>query len=361
MYKYKIGKDTLLIKLIGRITSSNIHEIEEGLVKLVEENIGLELVIDAEDLRYISSAGLRTLLRIRRLKNRSFEIRNVPDEIYDIFAVTNFFDLFDVRKPIRNVYLDNNHQTFRGINGGIYLLDDETMVKVFKKGTPYSEVKQEREYSHRALVCGIPTLIPFDVVMVGDSYGVVFESAGCETMASAIKRHPEKLEEFAKSFAAFLHDIHSITINDEFPDVKERYRRWVEKAGRSLSARDRKDLDMLIGGVPDSNRYIHGYITPGNVIINRGEFMLIDMAGSAHGHPFFDIQGLNSALVEIEKDRPMYCSSTFGVSAENCSRFWDTFFRAYMAGRKESELSRMNGLLESSYEVKKRLLDKLEV
>ncbi len=358
--RYTAGKNTLLIHLEDRITSENAEEIKAELVKAVEDNPDLTVVFDAQNLKYISSAGLRALLKVRRMKNKNIEVRNVSDEVLEVFTVTNFSDLFDISRPLRAIYLRHSPLTFRGMNGDIYRLENDTMVKVFNRGVPLSEVKKERENTHKALVCNVPTLIPYDVVTVGGSYGIVYESAGCTTLAATLTHDPNKLETYAKRFAVFMRNVHKITIKDEFPDVKERYAQWLEKAGPMLTDEERNSLDKIVNAIPDRNTYIHGFITPGNVIVNGNEFLLMDMAGSASGHPIVDIQGLYSSLVEIERERPMFCSSTFGVSGEICGKFWDVFFPAYMAGRTESELSRVKGFLCDYYTLKKKLMAVME-
>ena len=87
--------------------------------------------------------------------------------------------------------------------------------------------------------------------------------------------------------------------------------------------------------------------------------MLMDMAGSAHGHSIFDLQGLYASLVEIERERPMYCSSTFGITGSNCKRFWDAFFPVYMGDKSDAELEKMKMLLSKYYVLKKNLISVL--
>jgi anti-sigma B factor antagonist len=57
-----------------------------------------ELVFDFAGLDYISSAGLRVLLKAQKTMNRqgSMVIRNVSDEIRDIFDVTGFLDIMTI-------------------------------------------------------------------------------------------------------------------------------------------------------------------------------------------------------------------------------------------------------------------------
>ena len=57
-----------------------------------------ELGFDFAGLDYISSAGLRVLLKAQKAMNRqgSMVIRNVSDEIRDIFDVTGFLDIMTI-------------------------------------------------------------------------------------------------------------------------------------------------------------------------------------------------------------------------------------------------------------------------
>ena len=57
-----------------------------------------EPVFDFAGLDYISSAGLRVLLKAQKAMNRqgSMVIRNVSDEIRDIFDVTGFLDIMTI-------------------------------------------------------------------------------------------------------------------------------------------------------------------------------------------------------------------------------------------------------------------------
>ena len=57
-----------------------------------------ELVFDFAGLDYISSAGLHVLLKAQKAMNRqgSMVIRNVSDEIRDIFDVTGFLDIMTI-------------------------------------------------------------------------------------------------------------------------------------------------------------------------------------------------------------------------------------------------------------------------
>lgn len=357
----KLIKNTLIVYLEGRIDSTNAAETEKALMALIEKHGDKELVIDAQGLQYISSAGLRVLLKVRKYKKTNLLIQNVSDEVFDIFSVTGFSDMFQIKRKMKTYFLQKSDAVVRSINGKIYKQDNDTMIKVYSPEVPLKAVEKEREFSHKALVCGVPTVIPFDVGIVGNCYGIVFESVDTVSLAQAITREPEKLESYAEQFAYFMKELHQIEIEgNDFPNIKDRYREWMSLAGKWLSDKDRNSITALIEGIPDKNTYVHGDIHLSNVVVHDGEMMLMDMASSSCGHPIFDLQGLYASLVAIEKERPMYCSTYFGITGENCEKFWNVFYPVYMGDASKEELQKMTLLLKSSYILKQKLLSVLE-
>ena len=53
----------LKIFLQGRIDSNNAAEVEENIMSTINDNAHQSLVLDLDDLSYISSAGLRIILK----------------------------------------------------------------------------------------------------------------------------------------------------------------------------------------------------------------------------------------------------------------------------------------------------------
>ena len=60
-----MNEDTLTISLNGRIDSTNAEDVEKQITEIREANNYDKIIIDAQKLDYISSAGLRIILRIR--------------------------------------------------------------------------------------------------------------------------------------------------------------------------------------------------------------------------------------------------------------------------------------------------------
>ena len=87
----------LMVELSGRIDTGNAPEIEKNMTELAAAHPGARVVFDAEDLEYISSAGLRVLLHARK-NNPEISIINVGDDVYEIFEVTGFSQMINIER-----------------------------------------------------------------------------------------------------------------------------------------------------------------------------------------------------------------------------------------------------------------------
>lgn len=93
--KNKNGTD-YAIALEGRLDTTTAPQLEKELKEDV--NGVTELTFDFAKLEYISSAGLRVLLSAQKIMNKQghMVIRNVNDDIMEIFEVTGFSDILDI-------------------------------------------------------------------------------------------------------------------------------------------------------------------------------------------------------------------------------------------------------------------------
>ena len=75
--KTNIEDNRLTIRLEGRVDSTNASAMEAELFQAVNDNPGKALVIDADRLEYISSAGLRVLMKLRKQIGKPLPVVNV--------------------------------------------------------------------------------------------------------------------------------------------------------------------------------------------------------------------------------------------------------------------------------------------
>ena len=84
----------------GRIDTLTAPELEKQLLDGIDSVESL--LIDFSDVAYISSAGFRALLAIKkamlRNNNDKMKIVNVSTLIHEIFEETGFIDIFDIER-----------------------------------------------------------------------------------------------------------------------------------------------------------------------------------------------------------------------------------------------------------------------
>ncbi len=84
------------VALGGRLDTVTAPDLEKELKEFIDDTT--ELVLDFNDLEYISSAGLRVLLSAQKVMNKqgSMKLVNVSDSIMEIFEVTGFSDILTI-------------------------------------------------------------------------------------------------------------------------------------------------------------------------------------------------------------------------------------------------------------------------
>ncbi len=357
--KSEFTEGALTFYLSGRIDSNNVDQIEADLMDegMLFDNV--DIAFDAKDLEYISSAGLRVLLKVKKAVKRDIRIRNVSDEVFDIFDVTGFSDIFIVEREMRFVSLKGCKKISSALNGEIFQLSDDEMIKVYSSSVPLSEVKKERSYAQTAMVCGVPTLIPYDVVKCEEGHGIVFEKAEMTSLAYLISHNPNDLVKYAEMLATTVRELHKTEIPDgKLPEIKDRYMKWLREVNDPNDA-NTAVFTTLISSIPDSPTYVHGDINLNSVMVQNGELLLLDMSGSARGNSLFDLSSLFASLVAIERKTEGYCRKTYGLSKATCLEFWNAFFTKYMCDRPQ-DIKSMNELLIKYFVLKENILMKLE-
>ena len=121
--------DWVIIKLSGRIDSNNAAETEEKIFAQIPGAETQSVVLDASELEYISSAGLRVILRLKKTCP-DVSITGVNSEVYEILDMTGFTEMMTVEKAYRVVSVEGCEEIGRGANGTIYRIDKDNVVKV---------------------------------------------------------------------------------------------------------------------------------------------------------------------------------------------------------------------------------------
>ena len=87
----------LTIFLEGDIDAQNAADIQQEMEEIIKSRGEAALVLDARDLKYISSAGLRVILVIQKEYSNKISIVNLSAEVLDIFQMAGFPYLMEVK------------------------------------------------------------------------------------------------------------------------------------------------------------------------------------------------------------------------------------------------------------------------
>jgi hypothetical protein len=153
-----------------------------------------------------------------------------------------------------------------------------------------------------------------------------------ETFSQCIAKSPGQVETYANMMADLAHSIHNIEVskNDGFPDVCERLRTYIRSGiayeDEALSAKCLRLIDTL----PVSDHLVHGDFHTGNVFLQKGEPLLIDMDRLSTGHPIAEISDLYYFYVVLGEDDPAVVEKFMGFSYETAQRFFHIFLKRYL-------------------------------
>ena len=321
--------NTITVELSGRIDSGNAAQTEQAVLEQLAGKDGASVIFDAEKLEYISSAGLRILLRVKKLFP-DLKIINVNSDIYEILEMTGFTEMLTVLKAYRVVSVEGCEVVGEGFNGKVYRIDRDNVVKTYKNADALSEIQHEREVAKLALILGVPTAISYDVVKVGDSYGSVFELLNARSFSKILATEPERFDFCVEEYVKMLKTIHAISVPaGKLPSRKQKVLNAASRIGDILPEGMGDKLVKMIEAVPESDHMIHGDCHTKNIVLSGDEVMLIDMDTLSVGHPIFEFAPMYNAYMGYSEYDHSQVESFQGYSAEMAQRFWRKSLESY--------------------------------
>ncbi len=85
--------------LTGRLDVLNSIIIEEKIHELVKSEPGYHILLNLNDIKYMSSSGIRIFVSTMRLlkeSGKSLKLCNLNDSVRKIFEVVELLDMFEV-------------------------------------------------------------------------------------------------------------------------------------------------------------------------------------------------------------------------------------------------------------------------
>jgi uncharacterized protein (TIGR02172 family) len=333
--RFSMRGNSLVARLVGRLDAMNAEEVEQDVKSALASHNGSSIILDLEDLSYVSSAGLRVFLRLAKQTGK-LSIENARSAVYEVLEMTGFSEMFEVRKAFRRVSIDGCDEIGRGAKAAVYRLDPETIVKVvFDTGEEtVADIERERVLARTAFVAGIPTAISYDVVRVGDRFGAVYELLNANTLADLVASGTWTAERAGTAMADIMAQMHETHVNvDSMPSARGIQLDELSLLDGRIDDVLYQRMHALVADLADDDLLIHGDYHAGNIMVQDEEPLLIDMDTLAHGNPVLELGPVYNAYVgfgEIDHD---ISEKYLGFSYDTSLKLWETLAERYAEKR----------------------------
>ena len=348
--------DVLKVYLSGRIDSNNAQQTENDISADIAKYPGEVPVFDAEGLEYISSAGLRVLLKFRKQFSTKLDVINVSSDVYDIFSVTGFNELLNVKKKLREVSIEGCPVIGGGTYSTVYRLDPETIIKVYDKhNSSLEKIESEQKNSREVFLHDIPTAIAYDIVRIGGLYGSMYEMLDAGTVSATLRQHPERLEELSLKTAHLMKKLHTTEFEPgTFPDSRDICREYTAKLHELglITAEENTFLNTALDRIPYKNTFVHGDFHPNNIMVCGGDLMLIDIGDASLGDPMFDLGISYTHFIRLSRSSAEHGldvhERVIGLNHKVWGAMWEIIIPEYF-GTSDREILARNNELISNY------------
>lgn len=328
--KYELHDNVLTLYFVGELNSYNAAEVDKDIEDTLKDKQFDELILNFAKLVYISSAGLRIILKLKQ-KYDNVSIVDVSLEVFDVLEMTGFSSIMDVKKALREIDVTGAEIVGEGFFSTVYRINKDTIIKVFNRTSDPEQIQRELKLAKEAFILGIPTAISFDIVKVGDKYGVCFEMLDCMSLKNVIVTYPEKLDEYTEKYANLLKKINSTECtNPSIPSIKAHYLQKLDAIKDLLDSSYYEKAKKLIEKIEDRNTFVHGDCHFKNIMVQNGELLLIDMDTLSVGHPIFELAQIYAPYCAFNEDEPGNSLRFFGIKDEDSVAFYNKVVNLYL-------------------------------
>jgi uncharacterized protein (TIGR02172 family) len=326
--------DTLTVRLDGRLDGVAAPSLD---AKLALDGVR-ELVLDFAKCHYISSAGIRSVLKAHQAMAKAqgkMVVTNVSPHVREVFDLTGLSDMITIGKKTREISLEGLELLSGGVCGECYRLDHETVVKVYNEGVEPEIAEREKQYSKAAFVMGVPTAISYDVVSCGTRSGVVYELLDAELFSAVIRKDLGSLDRYAKMLSDTAKTLHAAKGDKTIlPDLKHRLRGIIRDAGYLFTSEESEYLMEKLEALPDSDNCVHFDLHSSNIMMQNGELVIIDMGDFSTGSYLFDLGLIYMIYGVPELGLSMLATK---IPTEEGLAFWNHFAGHYFADKNAEE------------------------
>ena len=314
--EYKYDNNSLTIYFEGKFSADNALLIENEIEEIIGDKEINKLLLDFKELEYVSSAGLRVILKLKK-RFPDMEIVNASLDVYDVLQMTGFTEMVKVSRALSFVDVSNASIVGEGYFSTVYRIDKDTIIKVFNKTSDPGQIERELTRAKQAFILGIPTAISFDIVSVGDKLGVRFEMLDCKSLRDCFRDEPENYCDLIKRYASLIKKINTtICESKDIPSINKSYLDKLDVLKPYFQKEEFDKLYRMITSIKETNNFVHGDCHMKNIMVQGDELLLIDMDTLSVGNPLFELAHLYASHIAFEEEDPGNSKRFFGLDSE---------------------------------------------
>ena len=339
--------NALILYFTGELNSANAEEVENDINGTLKKKNFASLILDFSSLTYVSSAGLRVILKLKQ-KYGDVTIVGASLNVYDVLSMTGFTEIMKVHKALNHVDVSHAEVVGEGFFSTVYRIDKDTIVKVFNRTSDPNQIERELNLSKQAFILGIPTAISFDVVKAGEKLGVRFEMLDCDSLKNLYVKEPSRYDELTQKYVTLLKKITTTEVLDpSLPSLKKFYEEKLEVAKSTISKDAYGKLNKMLKEMDDPHTFVHGDCHFKNIMVQNGELLLIDMDTLSYGSPLFELAAIYAPYIAFEEDDPGNNERFLGVPSSLSTKLFLDLVKGYFG--KEDIEEELNQIRVLSY------------
>ena len=171
----------------------------------------------------------------------------------------------------------------------VYVSNDRRVLKLLLKTVPDWRVDDEFRRCQVITKAGVPSPRALETVEVDGRRGIIFEWAGEQDLMKAKLGNPLNLN----SGAQFMSTVHQDILKreaPELPDLKEEALRLsLQLPGGIMQPGQLEVFKRYLDRLPSANTICHMDFQPGNIMLNKDGYQVIDWSEAVRGAPAADI------------------------------------------------------------------------
>lgn len=324
----------ILIKIDGFVDNLNCHIINDALSEIKDKKTA-EIIFDCENMNSIMFSATSVFDKLKS-EGAKFVIKNANYDASLALSLRGLNSSIENFRDLPQLTAKGCEVIGEGAQSVIYKLNDDMIVKVFRKTPDYDDVIRERIANKYALMAGIAAPFSLGFAWTDGKLSILMERINSDNLLEKLVTDSGNYDIYMDGYVALIKRLHSVrsrNILNLFP--QDEYGRGLfVKAGvvdNYLEKPFRGKVRDILQSLDDEVSLIHGDIQPKNVMFFGDEMLLIDFDTVCTGMAIYDLSALCRTMVieTMFNFRPEFLP---GLDEAATIRVFDDFFARYYKG-----------------------------